>query len=343
MSEARPYIELDFLEYETREFGRIIIEPRLQDVMKIFENIKAKTRERLSSTTMPSLVAAVTTPAGGVPIPPDGIRKALAQGKVTAGIQPYRALEDPNLESTNPLLKDLEGCEALMKIIKDAETLERAGETIKTSDEIPGLTGQIDLAVLENASLLILIINELRRGIGLEPFPIAFNCSLDLVTKEDFANDILAVLDGANTPTNFCTVEILEKIHDLDKNQVAQFKMLAEAGVHIAIDDFDQRVNGGGTDDLVLQKLQAAEVPIFRLKVDGKTTSTITTEEGKNKAKKIIEIAISHKIESIVFEGGYNNLTTAIIEQLKIFENEYRGRIKFLVEGTVVDEPSKSA
>lgn len=337
MSEVLPYIGLNFEGYEPKEISRIKTDPRLHDAMRLFENIKAETRERMQGASLISLVSAVTRPGSGIPLPEDAIRKALAEGKITAAIQPYRELSDGNLQDTNPRLADMEGCEALMKIIKDAETLSRAGDAIRTADEIPGLTSQIDLAVLENASILILIINELRRGIGLNPIPIAFNCSLDLVGRENFADDILTILEETGTPYKFCTVEILEKIHNLDERQIGEFKELSNAGVHIAIDDFDQRINGGGANDLVLEKLKAAGIPILRLKVDGKTTHTLTTTGGYAKAEKIVQTAIAYGVQSIVFEGGYDNLTTVTVAHLQILEREYGDRIKFLVEGTVVD------
>lgn len=337
MSEVQPYIALDFTGHTPEEITRIKAEPRLRDVMELFENIKATTRERMQSASLTRLVAATTTPGEPVPIPPDAIRKALTDGKITAAIQPYRKLSDENLRDNNPRLADMEGCEALMKIIQDAETLRRASDAIKTADEIQGLTSQIDLAVLENASILILIINELRRSIGLEPIPIAFNCSLDLVGRENFADDVLTVLEETDTPYNFCTIEILEKIQDLDERQIEEFGKLSNAGVHIAIDDFDQRINGGGADDPVLKKLKAAEIPILRLKVDGRTTHTIVTADGYAKAEKIVQTAITYGVQSIVFEGGYDNLTTVTVAHLKTLEGKYGNKITFLVEGTVVD------
>lgn len=337
MSEVQTYIALDFEGCTPEEIARIKQDPRLRDAMRLFENIKAETRERMKGASLTSLVSAVTTPGQGIPLPEDAIRRALADKKITAAMQPYRKLSDENLRDTNPLLADMKGCEALMKIIRDAETLRRAGDVIKTADGIPGLTSQLDLAVLGNASILILIINELRRGIGLEPIPIAFNCSLDLVGRENFANDVLTVLEETETPYEFCTIEILEKIQDLDGRQIKEFKKLSNAGVHIAIDDFDRRINGGEENDPVLEKLKAAEIPILRLKVDGRTTHTIVTADGYAKAKKIVQTAIAYEVQSIVFEGGYDNLTTVTVAHLQILEREYGDRIKFLVEGTVVD------
>lgn len=331
-----PYIELDFTGHAPEEIARIKADPRLRDAMELFERIKAATREEMARTSFASLVAPTTTPGALPPLPANAIRRALAGKKVTAAIQPYRKLSDDNLRDTNPRLADMKGCEALMKIIENGTTLRRAGDAIITADEIPGLTSQIDLAVLENASTLILIINELRRNIGLKPFPIAFNCSADLVNRENFADDILTVLKETGTPYKFCTVEILEKIHKLDARQIREFKKLSNAGVHIAIDDFDQRINGGEANDLVLEKLKAAGIPILRLKVDGKTTHTLTTAGGYAKAEKIVQIAIASGVKSIVFEGGYDNLTTVTVAHLQILEREYGDRIKFLVEGTIV-------
>lgn len=337
MSEVLPYIGLNFEGYEPKEIARIQTDPRLRDAMELFENIKASTRERMASISLPTLVATTMTPGASIPFSPDAIRKALADKKITAAIQPYRELSDNNLQDTSPRLADMKGCEALMKIIKDAETLARAGDAINTADTVPGLTSQIDLAVLENASILILIINELRKGIGLEPIPIAFNCSLDLVSRENFANDILEVLEETDTPYEFCTIEILEKIQDLDERQIKECKKLSNAGVHIAIDDFDQRINGGEENDPVLEKLKAAGIPILRLKVDGKTTHTLTTAGGYAKAEKIVQTAIVYGVQSIVFEGGYDNLTTVTVAHLRTLEGKYGSQIKFLVEGTIVD------
>lgn len=337
MNEVQPYIALDFTGHAQVEIARIRTNPRLHDAMELFERIKAATREEMARTSFASLVAPTTTPGALPPLPADAIRRALAVGKITAAVQPYRELSDGNLQDTNPRLADMEGCEALMKIIEDATTLRRAGDAIITADEIPGLTSQIDLAVLENASILILIINELRRGIGLEPIPIAFNCSLDLVGRENFADDVLTVLEGTDTPYNFCTIEILEKIQDLDERQIEEFRKLSNAGVHIAIDDFDQRINGGEADDPVLEKLKAADIPILRLKVDGRTTHTIVTADGYAKAEKIVQIAIASGVKSIVFEGGYDNLTTVTVAHLRTLEGKYGSQITFLVEGTIVD------
>lgn len=331
------YIDLDFENFKPEEIEVTNTAPTLSHAIRIFENIQSHIRERLAITSHASIIASTTTPGSPMPMSGDAIRKALVNKKVTAGLQPYRKTSDKNLKSTNPLLADMIGCEALMKIIKDAETLRRAGDIIETTRKIPGLTSQIDLAVLENASIIILIINQLRDNIGLPPIPIAFNCSQDLANRESFAEDVLAVLDEANTPHEFCTIEILEDIHDLDEKQIAELKKLADAGVHIAIDDFDQRINGGEANDPILEKLQKAKIPILRLKIDGRTTHTITRHEGNAKIEKIINIAIENDIKSIVFEGGYDNLTTVTIEHIKSFERKYGDKIEFIVEGTVVD------
>ena len=182
-----------------------------------------------------------------------------------------------------------------------------------------------------------MIINEFRHNIGLAAIPIAFNCSNDLATRKNLADNVLKVLDEAGTAYPFCTIEILEYIRDLSAGQIAQFKKLSDSGVGIAIDDFDRRVNGGEDTDPVLQKLKEVGVPILQLKVDGETTKTIASKQGYQRAEEIIRIAISYGAKSIVFEGGYHNLTTVTIAHIRALEKAYGNRIAFLVEGTVVD------
>lgn len=282
----------------------------------------------------PKLVGATTAPGRAIPLGETAIRNALLGDRITIALQPYRSL-NKDLRIKDPVLTDLEGVEALVRLKSESGRIIGAGSIIQSAESIPGLSSELDLAVLRKSMSLARIINEARTEIGIPKIRIAFNCSLDLIEKEDFALLTMDAIEDAGAKPNDCSLEILEQISDLTQAQAIQLKELQDSGIHISLDDFDKRFGGGRDTDPVLKKLLKIGARINSLKVDGRTTSQITKPEGFGHSVRLIGLAIRHEIEQIVFEGGYDNFNAQGISVLRRLAHcsNIEDRIKVLAEG----------
>ena len=172
---------------------------------------------------------------------------------------------------------EVAGCEALVRWQTSDGKWVPPPAFIPIAEETD-LVVRIDMFVLRRACRQAVAWQQ--EGISV---PIAVNMSVRSILSEDFADQVLRIMDEEGTPPSLVDIEITETslMSDMDK-AFAAISRLHEAGIHIALDDF-------GTGFSSLQYLSA--MPISFLKIDRKFVDDIFS--GKVTAQPLIKSIIA--------------------------------------------------
>ncbi len=178
-----------------------------------------------------------------------GLFKAIEQGELSLVYQPQRSLADGTVVGFETLMRwthPVLGCVSPVEFIPLAERL--------------GLINSFGYWALEESLLIIRRWRELhQRG-----YTISVNISVQQMLKPDCADQVQALLQATDIPTEALCLEITEGIL-MQETAVVQIAKLRALGVRISIDDF-----GTGYSSLgYLQRIPVDEVKLDRSLMEG--------------------------------------------------------------------------
>lgn len=250
----------------------------------------------------------------------DDVREALTNDAIAAQAYAIRAQFDPHtrerrdLSIKHPLIKDIDGIEVLLRFIEYRKR-KSPGAYLQAAQHNPELVHELDLRMLDESIKIGKVINHIRARLNLPLIPISVNCSRFSVHTPEFGQAVVDKLRDADFPPQLCMIEILEKValtEELTSDQIEQFRIMREAGIQFALDDFDRRTNkpralpkSGTGEDPIFAALSKAEIdPVEVMKIDGKVTSRVLDNAGEAQARAYIEIAKRKGIKAITWEVG---------------------------------------
>ncbi len=219
----------------------------------------------------------------------------LVQKKLELKVELRRALDQEELFLCYQLLVDSRtsvptGVEGLVRWQHPSRGLVSPGEFLPVAEE-SDLIVEIDRWVLRAGC---------RQGKkwlddGYPPLLISLNVSMRFLEQEDFAQQVLAIVEQTGLPPSSLQLELSERGELPDPGRImAQFDSLVSAGVHLALDDF-------GTGQTSLSYLRT--LPISCVKVDQSFVRRIPDDSASEAIVTAI-VAMSHHLGlKVVAEG----------------------------------------
>jgi len=213
--------------------------------------------------------------------------------------------------------KELKGCEALVRWVKD-------GKVIPPSEFIPVLEKeaticQLDFVVFEN------VCRDIREWLdaGIEPVRISSNFSKLHLRNKDLASQIIGIIEKYHIDSKYVEIELTE-VSDFDDNQIMQqfVDQLRARGISVSIDDF-------GTGYSTLGVLKDLNVNVIKL---DKSLLDNIGEEDKRQNEVVVKNMVSMMNElnmEVVAEGVENDKQIEFLKNIKCT----------IVQGFIYDRP----
>ncbi len=199
----------------------------------------------------------------------------------------FRAYFQPKI---NLATGRIEACEALARWVRPDRTIISPGRFIPVAEE-SGLIGPLSDAIMREACWKAAA--WARSG---HPAKVAVNVSALQFRSENFADNVLRVLQHSSLPPDHLELEITETVAMQDPDRALRMiKPLRDAGVRLAIDDF-----GCGHSSLAA----LSKLPFDVIKVDQQFVRAM--ERGDARAATIIELifALARTLDmEVVAEG----------------------------------------
>ncbi|MCP3962010.1 MAG: EAL domain-containing protein [bacterium] len=145
---------------------------------------------------------------------------------------------------------------------------------------------------------------------GYPPLLMSLNVSMRFLAEEDFAQQVLAIIEETGFPPSWLQLELSERGNLPDAGRImSQFETLVQKGVHLALDDF-------GTGQTSLSYLRT--LPISCVKVDRSFVSRVPNDTASAAIVTAI-VAMSHHLGlKVVAEG-----VETVDHQRFLAENNY--------------------
>jgi EAL domain-containing protein (putative c-di-GMP-specific phosphodiesterase class I)/GGDEF domain-containing protein len=199
----------------------------------------------------------------------------------------FRAFFQPKI---NLLTGRIEACEALARWVRPDRTIISPGRFIPVAEE-SGLIGPLSEAIMREACWKAAAWARLGR-----PAKVAVNVSALQFREEQFAENVLRVIDHAGLPADHLELEITESVvMENPDRALPVVETLRAAGVRLAIDDF-----GCGHSSLAA----LSKLPFDVIKIDQQFVRAL--ERGDSQAAAIIEmiLALARTLDmDVVAEG----------------------------------------
>ncbi len=225
----------------------------------------------------------------------ESFMEELVQKKLELKVELRRALDQEELFLCYQLLVDSRtseptGVEGLIRWQHPTRGLVPPGEFLTVAEE-SDLIVEIDRWVLRSGC------RQGRKWLddGLPPLLISLNVSMRFLEQDDFAEQVLAIVEQSGLPPSALQLELSERGALPDPGRImAQFEQLVSAGVHLALDDF-------GTGQTSLSYLRT--LPISCVKVDQSFVRRIPDDSASEAIVTAI-VAMSHHLGlKVVAEG----------------------------------------
>ncbi|MDD5471267.1 MAG: EAL domain-containing protein, partial [Sideroxydans sp.] len=186
---------------------------------------------------------------------------------------------------------DCIGAEVLLRWQHPERGLLQPKEFIPYAEEA-GLIGDIDFMVLEEACM------HLRAWQGdeyLQQIPLAVNISAAAFMRDDFVDDVLAIINRCGVDSALVKLELTEtSLVDRVDESIGKISRLKSAGVRFSLDDF-----GTGFSSLAYLR----QLPISQLKIDRAFVRNVVTERSDAVIAKTI-VGMAHNLGlEVVAEG----------------------------------------